>query len=145
MVSSGDKELTGPKQGWYCTFHNSKYPHNSWGTVAHVTNTLCHIWKIHFILTQIQMKYLLQNFAHAMTAMLSWHAQNCSNMSAKTEIAAKCFSIEFEWLCKNHSCNGSWVQLSLAFSRWLRDGKIGYELLQNMGLAGGPSLESRQK
>ena len=33
-------------------------------------------WKFHFALIHIIMNYLLQSFAHDMTAQLSWHVQN---------------------------------------------------------------------
>ena len=32
-------------------------------------------WKSHFVFTKILMGWSLQNFAHAMTAVLSWHVQ----------------------------------------------------------------------
>ena len=50
------------------------------GSGAHFTNDFSIIikiwWKFHSALIQVEVKWLLQNFAHATTAVLSWHVQH---------------------------------------------------------------------
>ena len=50
------------------------------GSTIHITLTIFYymsnLMVKHYVVTQIAMVVLLQNFAHAMTAMLSWHVQN---------------------------------------------------------------------
>ena len=45
----------------------------------HFTNNIASVIKIYFTLTQILLKWWLQNFAHDARVVLSWHVQKCSH------------------------------------------------------------------
>ena len=65
-------------------------------------------WLFHFALIQILTKWSLQNFAHGLTAVLSWHVSNfVAIWSPTTELQQKEISIEFEMWWKNRQRNGS--------------------------------------
>ena len=70
-------------------------------------------WKFHFPLIQILMKWSQQNFAHGMTAMLSWRVQNFVVIwSPAIELQLNEISIEFELWWKNHGTQRPTTDLS---------------------------------
>ena len=59
-------------------------------------------WKFRFTLTSILIQWLLQNFVHGTTAVLSWHVQNfVAIWWPATELWQGEISIEFELRAKN--------------------------------------------
>ena len=105
-ISSHDIDLIAPEYSgynacWVNILRHGTHFTNNFSIVIHIW------WKFHFALIQAVAHWLLLNFAHGMTAVLSWQMQNFVGIWYPTmELHSTQFSIIFELWWKNCSWNG---------------------------------------